>query len=304
MAVRFAGSKYLHLRRRRLAINETVPAPEPVPAAGVTPQHAAERPADASGTDRRVLLLERLVSPSPWRHALTIAAVGLLAAMAYLLRWGLLPPSWLQRLSGIIPQDVLQPFATRLAIGLDVALLALTAELMLLIWWIRSLSPKDFCGRYRVWSWAACATVLVAGATGTHAAPALRAVVRSLTAVNDPRQVDWFWQLPVAVVLGGLATSVLRDLRSDRRGRVMFQAACLLYMLAIMATHWYVFPERVMQMLATGFAAGGHVLLLGACLFHTHFVLYVSNDPPGPRQRSDSAGSDENAARLEEAETA
>ncbi len=307
MAVRFAGSRHLHQRRRRLAINESGPSAEHTGAAAATESVAERvRPGGPEGSplERRVLLLECLIAPSLWRHVLTIAVVGAVTATVHVLRWGLLPASWQQRLQAVIPADVLEPFAERLALGLDVALLALSAEAMLLIWWIRSLSPKDFRGRYRVWSWAALTTVFVAAAIGTHAAPALRAIVRFLTAVDDPRQVDWFWQLPAAVAVGGVATSVLRDLRADRRGRLLFQAACCLYMLAVMATHWYVFPDRVMRMLASVFATGGHVLLFGACLLHTHFVLYVTNDPPEASLRSPSAAADENATRSDSDATA
>ncbi|RMG36657.1 MAG: hypothetical protein D6725_10285 [Planctomycetota bacterium] len=293
MAVRFAGSKHLHQRRRRLALKRGKLPADRVGDATPSPEEERER-ASVSPTANvpRVTPFERLIAPAPWRQLCVIVSIALCAGMVYLLRWDVLPTPLGEALQAVVPAEVLGPFAERLAVGVDVALLVLSAELMLLIWWVRSLSPKDFRGRYRVWGWAATTTVLIAAAIGTHAAPVLRAAVQGLASADDPRHVDWLWQLPAAVVTGAVGTSVLRDVRSDRLGRTALQGSFLLYVLAIMATHWYVFPRRVMQMLSTGFATGGHVLLFAGCLWHAHFVLYVSNDPPANGTSARDGGCD------------
>jgi hypothetical protein len=287
MTTRFAGSRCVDERRRRRLAGEadeidtaaeTVSSYDRDDSASADDESAAD---ELSSGDVRIshFPVSRLISPKLWK----LWAVGILGLLTgiNLLVAGSTTPATAQQfgpgfefLFDLEAGRAVGPFAT--------LMLLVSSQLAWFIWWVRSRSPHDFDGRYRVWC--VCA-VLGLGATLTFACDLHLAW--AMTA-------DWlwdysFWKHETLIWLAPMALASLLALRAlHREMRDCRSSLTLLWLAAISAAG---VAEMQLDLVTLPLAAN-EVLLVGwgvkltACWFlamslllHARHVVHVTPDP-------------------------
>lgn len=226
------------------------------------------------------LPLRKLISSRYWK--LILIAAGLAAADTALLwaghelarhplRWGPGARAAFSLESGT---------AARFLGGI---LLLVSAQIAALIGWIRSRSPEDFDGRYRVWSWVAAAWFLFGVAVLTGAPQALSATMEWRFGVFLWQQPTLTWLVPSYVVALSMLWCLHRDMLGCRISLTLLALAGLSAALAgLCSLQLLDDPDRLLgaaAMLST------QTLIFLSMLVHARFVLYETNDPPPLRRR-------------------
>ncbi|MBW3541967.1 MAG: hypothetical protein KY476_16990 [Planctomycetes bacterium] len=230
--------------------------------------------------------LKKVISPRGWKLGVVVALALVPAGVL------LSAPAWLSKLDSILAAEIGAlaslpdgPLA-RLYGGV---LLALSAQLALIVWWARSRSLRDFGGRYRVWIWASL-TLCVAAAclvTGLH-----RAGARVAAAWGRPEMTlrpELCWMLPAGlwglVMLRGLH----RDMRGCRTATALLWVAVLGWTAAAairMSGHDPHIAGLLAQaelgepQLVAGLSMLGWASLFASLLTHARYVVYVSPEAP------------------------
>ena len=282
MSTSFAGSRCLDERRRRRLAGEADEFDFDSPA---THADRAERvDGDPTNSSRATsssshFPISRLISRKLWKlwaFGLLVLLVGgniLLAGSAVASGAMRLGPgfAWLFDLS---TARVVKPLAT--------LLLLLASQLTWLIWWVRSRSPNDFDGRYRVWGWCAAvgigATLTVAA--GLHIAWAGTALwLWDIELWNKPILI---WMLPAVLAATWVLRALHREMRDCRSSLSLLwmAAACGL---GVALLNLNVFPLTLSsaesRLICWSAELAACWLLFMSLLLHARHVVHVTADP-------------------------
>lgn len=275
MGNRFAGAADLAERRRRRlagADEESVlvdAAPTFAPVGEVPDQSAAET--------SELSVVRRAISPRLWKH---LVVLGLSAVTAAFLFWF----QDLRTTNGLREESAELSSVTR---GLAGIFLLLSAELALLIGWIRAQSQVDYQGRYRWWKFFALGVGGFAGLllTGTiGGVPELASVIlRPLTGeIVAARNAVVF--VPMVAFWAIVLSRVLPDMSRCFWSQGLMSLAALAVILRFMLVHGTA-QATIQPAILNGMILAASFTIFASMLLHCRFVTFVSNDPPVGHQR-------------------
>ena len=280
MSGAFAGSRSIDDRRRRRLASETEPGDHAFDAdlsADAESESSNAQESDATLARNIEFPLNRLISRRLWKHLLIcFAAIGCAA--------------WMLRLP---------PAAAALASSLDLTtrffralLLFVSAEMALLIAWVRSTNPNDFSGHYRVWRLAAASWCAMAIFAGTGAYEFVDTAISSSLEMQETRTSQVLWLLPTTVLGLAIAWKLMEEMVRSWLSLLAFFVAVMcgailvvgcLNDLTIHAPEWMSRTSII-----------GATALFVSMQIHTWFVVHVSSEPPVTRgrrkRRFESAG--------------
>ncbi len=277
----FAGSHAVdERRRRRLATASEESTVDAVPLAAPKRNARAKQSLRERGPNQ--FPLRKLISGRLWK----LAAVCLLG---YLLAGGILVGGYAAETRG----DRLGPGLVRL-LGLDESRLVgcyvsgalfLSAQLALLIGWLRSQSMRDFDGRYRGWTVCAIAGFAAAFAVQTGAGLAWSETASWMLRGDFWKKGALAWLVP-ADLSGLIALKFLaREMRGSRWGQALLWPAALLFAACTgltLAPDLNVAPIEL-RIVESAIAMAAAWSLFSSLLFHARHVIYISVEPPADR---------------------
>ncbi|MFK7819293.1 MAG: hypothetical protein AB8G99_11295 [Planctomycetaceae bacterium] len=164
---------------------------------------------------------------------------------------------------------------------LSIATLISAAHFALVIRTVRSRSPRDFRGRFRIWRWAA--GLFVGGATliGTDLHLVFSDLIHQFSGITYHGWVRLNWLIPLCIVATVITWKLWIDMSLCRSSKLFLG-------LAVISAGALMFADQISE--ATGYA---HVTLIsqlavGVCLFaamllHMRFVSHVNPNPPEPK---------------------
>jgi hypothetical protein len=154
------------------------------------------------------------------------------------------------------------------------------AQLSFLILWHRSLSRKDFWGRFRLWYWAGLVWLILAIAEGAslHLRAASWLEVRYRLKVWNGTTVCWM--LAVCPVVIGLLRLLRREMQQCRQSSFLLRGAAGMAAVSAVATLAYpLLPQTTTTALVASVASTLWPMLLACSLLvHARFVIHVTND--------------------------
>ena len=287
----FAGSKHLDERRRRRL-------------AGETDHSLSSQEGEQSSRpfvcveDRTVcswLPRDPLVQLLVPRHKRPVVLWSVLGFGVCLLSWlagvrAAETASWL----GTDLAKLFDLHVGRMNLFLETVWLLLASQLALLIWWIRSASPKDFEGHYRVWLraalvWFGFAWSLNVGGHWAFSRTVLEAL-RAFGVEAFPQAELLIWLVPTLLVGFVLFRQLKREMSGFRGSRaVLYVGAGLNGTAALLMFRWPAMPAHTLQAAKVGCLLGGQFFIFLATWLHARYVVYVNADlPPGYVKTEDS----------------
>jgi len=285
MATRFAGSRHLdERRRRRLAVsadNESI-------VSGVStelgPAASSEVTEGKSSHETKVshFPLRKLISPKAWK-LWGIGLIGFLVSLA-LLRAGQIASA---QGSGASPEFVrlFHPTSGQALRVYGSLLFLLSGQLAMLIWWVRSCSPLDFAGRYRVWTRIAAAGLAAALLLTTDTSGFIKEQITKLTDISSLIPLELFWLIPVIGCAALFLWLMHQEMRENRLSLVMLWASAVCGLMTAWQSVSLAVPALAekSELLEAGTALFAQLSLFMSLLFHTRYVIYISSDPPPKR---------------------
>ena len=269
MENRFAGATDLADRRRRRLANED-PFAEPSGHHAVSGLEAISL-CGAAPTDVDSQLLRRIISPRLWKHGVLLLAIA--SAFVAII---------------VVNQTRARDFGTDLSLvtrSFTGCLLLVSAQLALLIGWLRSRSAVDFQGRYRWWKWFAlglgCVSVLIL--TDTFAAmpqlasSALEPLTGRIHAARNTLVV-----VPTVAFWSIVLVRVVPDMSRNFWNQSLLVVAGLTTAVRMMLAFGSL-NSTIPSASLDAMVCGASVLTFAAMLLHCRFVAYVSNGPPEGR---------------------
>ena len=276
----FAGSRTLDDRRRRriasendegcdsdVSVETEPPAPQGGDTVDVSPDDDlfAEEPAPGS------MPIRRLISRRYWKlfvvaGALFSIGVGLLR-LGFMSARGELSSHWGVVVPGFNP---LVRFYLTIIFGLS-------AQLAVFIALLRSESPRDYTGRYRVWHWAAglCGLASLWSATDLHILLANGIGLHYPAPILNAGLL--YWLIPVIAVSFVVLGFLNREVSPSPLSCAFLWMAVLAFATATVI--WSGLAGDVGWLPLTGSAMFGAFSVFATMLFHTRYVAYVSADP-------------------------
>lgn len=289
----FAGSGSLDdRRRRRLASSSDQPDTVRGPTAPEAEIHSVE--ADTS-FDPGLVRLSDLTPRDIWKTAALISSVVFLAVAAVVASHD--PALQAGQYGDAVAKffDLNEGQAIRF---LSIATLISAAHLALVIGTVRSHSPRDFRGSYRIWRWAAGLFVGVAMLVGTDVHLVFSDFIRQWSGVTYHGWVRLNWLIPLSIVATIITWKLWLDMKLSRPsiiclGLSVVSAMTLMGSDTIVAITGYAHIVLLAQ-LSLG------ISLFAAMLLHVRFVSHVNPNPPEPkptRPRANTTSNDQPGAR-------
>jgi hypothetical protein len=287
MTARFAGSRFLdERRRRRLAAENGDMDPQPsvslsLPSSPTKSTSAASAPGPQEVVGG--LPLRKLISPRLWKHGVVsllwlYIGCGIIWCGQQLefghLAWG---SNWDHLL------NLTSGSASRWYGALT---LLFAGQLALLIGWVRSQSPRDFGGKYKVWTWTALVWFLFSLCLATQLHWALSGLVFQMWDFPVWHREVVGWLLPGYVMTLQLLWVLHRDMLNYRPSLVLLGVACLFAFLSGLTSLGLI--ETGSTMGAPLFAVGFQWSVLVSMMLHARYVVYECCDPPRLRVRATS----------------
>ncbi len=279
MSARFAGSRSLDDRRRRRLATEA--GDEVKSTSGRT--RRSTKPKTQEEEPRLQIThfpLRKLISPRRWKiWAITLAVLAVNAGIL----WAAVKigPEAAEYGPNVVRLIDLE--SGRLPSLLCAGCLFLAAETAVFIYWIRSRSPYDFGGSFRVWMWGSATFCVLGCLAVSQAHLAWSQIVCRFWAAQFPYRETWCWLMPIACCVVPIAVRLLRDMRASRTSSAFFVfagAACFASIgWQFNLWTWPIDSEtrilaEAVAMVLTGWA------VFSAMLHHARHVLHVSTDPP------------------------
>lgn len=270
MENRFAGAQHQHERRRRwIATDNVSDCAEPtlMPLYVGTDSAADEAPGQQRQFTGAGTLLTRAISARLWKHLVVLLTLGLTGIMTIWLE------SRLQSMHGR-GESVINGF-----VGLT---LFVSAQLALLIGWVRSLSDLDFQGRYRSWRWLAVGCLLLSATLLTDTSglvpELLGLVIEPVAGPVEAARPALVLVLTSAFCLAVFAR-IIPDMSRCRSSQMLLVSGLLLMIIRFMLTT-SVGSEAVGVLTLSSLLVAASWCVFSSMLLHCRFVAYVSNDPP------------------------
>lgn len=280
MTARFAGSRNLDERRRRRLATESE---EPIDKTGSQfddpdlsdsemDNQESESELLNSFADPSLLPLRRLISRRHWK--LSTVVLGAFAIGVGLIQLGLMAEN------RVLPLEwaAFSPGFNSFVRFYVAALLVVSAQMSLLIAWVRSESPHDFAGRYRTWHWVAG----VFGVASVWAATDLHLIIANAVAIHFPPAIlnapQLYWLLPLSVVGFMLLAFLNREVATSSLSCACLWGATLSFCAAAMI--WCGLTGDLGWLALTSTVMFGAFAVFSGVLFHARHVIYVSADSP------------------------
>lgn len=277
MSGNFAGSASLDERRRRRLVATAEVAP-PTESSATREAQLHDQIEDDTSFDPTAVMLSDLVPSDVWKTAAVVSALFLLTAGLIVAS---LDSALLAGQYGQAAAHFFDPVSGRALRFLSVAAFISAAHIAFVIGTIRSRSPRDFRGRFRIWYWAA--GLFVGGATlvGTDLQIVFSDLVHQWTGLTYRGSATLNWLVPLLVVSSVITWKLWLDMRLCRSSQV-FLALGILSGIAL------VFSGRIEQQIGFDHVAllarlSLGVNLLAAMLLHVRFVGHVNPNPPEPK---------------------
>jgi uncharacterized membrane protein len=161
----------------------------------------------------------------------------------------------------------------------------LFGELAMLIWWVRSRSPLDFGGRYRVWMKIAAAGIAASLFLITDFHFLIMDVIQRQAGINLSYQLELCWLVSVAICAAFLLRVMHQEMRENRVSLLLLWAAAAGGLLTPLQTTGFFLPGFTgdTQLVKSGTALFAQLGLTMSLLLHTRHVIYVSLDPPAKK---------------------
>ncbi len=277
MSGSFAGSGSVDDRRRRRLATRT-DQPKSVSESVAASEAELHELADDDSFDPASILLRDLIPADLWKAAVMVAAVVLVAAGALIaghdpqLRAGQFGAA-ANHVFGLVPGRAVR--------FLTLATLLSAAHLALVIATVRSRSPRDFRGRYRVWYWAATLFVGAAMLIATDLHLAFSELIHQSSGVTYHGWVRLNWLIPLAVVTTAITWKLWVDMSLCRSSQICLTLSAV-SALALLASDQIVQATGYQHVVLMAQLAVG-VSLFAAMLLHVRFVSHVNPNPPEPR---------------------
>lgn len=272
----FAGSGSLDdRRRRRLATSADQ--------LDTTRGHSAPRVGlheveEDTRFDPTLVRLRDLTPLNAWKTAATIVGMVLLAVAAVVASHS--PELQAGQFGDAVAHffDLGQGQAIRF---LSVATLISAAHFALVIGTVRSHSPRDFRGRFRIWRWAAALFVGAAVMVGTDLHLVFSDLVRQWTGATYHGWVRLNWLIPFAIVATIISWKLWLDMRLSPPSLICLGLA-VISAIALLASDQLVSLTGYAHIVLVAQLALG-VSLFAAMLTHMRFVSHVNPNPPEPK---------------------
>ncbi|MCH7688862.1 MAG: hypothetical protein IH899_19630 [Planctomycetes bacterium] len=164
----------------------------------------------------------------------------------------------------------------------------LSGQLAMLSWWVRSRSPLDFGGRYRVWMKIAAGSILASLFLITDFHFLITEAIQRQTGISHSSQLKLCWLVPAAMCAAFLLRMMHQEMRENRLSLVLLwtAAACGLTTTLQIVNAPLPQLEGDPQLVKAGTALFAQLGLMMSLLFHTRHVIYVSLDPPAKKSLS------------------
>jgi hypothetical protein len=275
MSIRFAGSRFVHERRRRRLAQEcggvsVVPVEEDSCSDPFDGSHAELAPAGAPDHSP----VSSIIRPQLWVHwTITVLCLTAWGGMIYL--------GDLAERTDFGLRDILGLRSGRVTNFFSTLMLLWAGQLSLLIYWYRRKSRNDFAGRYRMWLWIGgmLQFFLVVTATGAHRPFSL--YMQRMWPLDIPLYSLLCWLVPVATLALAMYRLLRIELKRHRSGKFLLRVAGLSATVAA-ATLIVgpLLPVRLRDLLEIGSATLAHLALATALLMHARYVVHISNEVP------------------------
>ena len=284
MTARFAGSRFLDERRRRRLATENGDVELSVPVPVSPPQAMKSRSQTSAAGPRAVvggLPLRKLISPRLWKHvAVSLLWLYLGCGIIWCgqkLESGQL--SGITQLAGTTHWNHLLNLTSGSASRWYGALtLFLAGQLALLIGWVRSQSPRDFGGKYKVWTWAALVWFLFSGCLATQLHYAVSGLLFQVWDYPLWQREVLGWLIPGYAITLQLLWVLHRDMLDCRPSLAMLAVSCLFAFLSGLSSLGLL--ETGSELGAPLFAVGFQWSVLVSMMLHARFAVYQCCDPP------------------------
>jgi hypothetical protein len=291
MDTRFAGSQRLGDRRRRRLAVETEEARDAASSAVELPAAPGKkRLVDRAGVETvlaplpaAIALPATLVIPIAWWKYL-IGAVLSLAITAGTLIAGWRVVDW-SAASGPEMNRLFDLADPSIAKWLSSVLLFVSAQLALLIWRARSQSLKDFSGRYRLWTRAACVWFVMSGCIATGAHDAFGEMLLHLWPTACGCKPLHCWLIPATVCGVWIVVALGQEMAGCRTSRILLCAAASWYLVSIGARLELnaALLRNLRDLAIWGGVLAGSVSIFLSMWVHARHVLHCTADPTDQR---------------------
>lgn len=284
MDARFAGSQRLGDRRRRRLAVETDDACEDSGSAVELPaapgkKRLIDRAPGVAPAAASLMLPVTVAVPAEWWKYL-IGALTPLSITAGILYSGLRAAEW----SAATGPGVIRLFGLSdpsIAKWLSSLLLFVSTQLALLIWRARSQSVKDFSGRYRIWTRAACILFVMSGCVATGAHDAFGEMLLHWWPTVRGYTPFHCWLIPATVCGVWIVIALGREMAGCRTSRILLFAAAVWFLVSIGARLEF---DAALSRNLRGLAIWGGILAGSVSIFlsmwvHARHVLYCTADP-------------------------
>jgi hypothetical protein len=160
-------------------------------------------------------------------------------------------------------------------------LLAISAQLALLIWWARSQSQNDFDGRYWLWIRVSGVWLVFSGCVETEAHQALCETIWHFWPRLAGARMVLGWLVPASALGVWIVAVLAREMRDCRWSRGFLFLAAGWYLIAAWLRLELAIPfsREVCSLLSEGSMLGGHVGLFLSMWVHARHVVHCTPDP-------------------------
>ncbi len=286
MSVGFAGSKGMDdRRRRRLATenDESTPKKRTSEKSGASNKNTAKsQQQPAQKKERRHFPLRKIISHRKWKIGsfvlFTIVCTSLMILSGYY-------SEWVSSKLGEGISTFANPLTGKIAIAATGCLFLFSAQLGMLIWWVRSHSESDFEGQFRIWSFAAFAMLVASFAVLTDAHSAWSSTLRVLFHLSFWKQGVICWLAPSIAVGFSMLLGLHKDMRDCRMSHSLLWLAAFCGSAAAFLSLKLKLPYDIPQpeLLQLSLMLGSAASLFSSMLLHTRYVIHESAEAPRKR---------------------
>jgi hypothetical protein len=169
------------------------------------------------------------------------------------------------------------------------AALLVAAALSVIVYSVRRHKTDDYHGRYHIWLWAAMCWVLVSADATASLRLWFQQTMIHLTGTRVLDDGSLWWIVPSAVILGGLGSRLLLDMRPARLSSTMLLGSGTCFLLAMMDRMAWLrltdHPGQAMMLSAGTWLAAVWLLTLATALHARYVILDAEGLIPLPQPK-------------------
>ncbi|MFN0197027.1 MAG: hypothetical protein ACKVT0_09790 [Planctomycetaceae bacterium] len=279
----FAGAKNIDERRRRRLAGFVEPT-QIAPA--VFASHYPIDDTPTSVTASASIPVHALIPTQRWKIGTVGVLGGLLIAGIAQLAGAVADPDFMWGAAG---RQLLSADDGTLPRLLQALILFATAQLALIIRWVRQQSVRDFSGKYRCWTVVASVCWSICLLIGCNASLSLTHTAFSLGPWRFDFSSPWMWYSLLSGCWLTLVTLIWHELRRCRESMSLFICSTLLIVAHMALEHYQPLmsaeSKSVIAIWIAGTALGAPWCLFLSLWLHARYVIYVSADPPEQKEK-------------------